>query len=260
MAAAADHIFTIDPLPAMPGAPVRGRIEGQPVESVMLLRLERSPAGTVVTRLGEDVPGEDGGFSLELPDSAPPTAAGRECAIAYALRVTPADHHQPRLLSDELAVGGRLQQAHLTETRPVHDRLIARYDARGFRIKLTDADLQGGGELNGRVHLCGRRQPAALEVTCRCVEAWRVNGRSRIANLRHPPLWNHSCIWQARLDLSWLDGQAWTPFGFRLPGQLPPAVEARSIAWRYEVEARRRVRLAPDEVAVATPIGFELAG
>src|SRR5262245_19177393 len=106
MAAPADHIFTIDQLPVLPGTEVRGRLQGPPVESVMLLRLERSPAGTVVTRLVEATPAQDGRFGLELPEGMPPSAAGRGCAIAYALRVTPRDHNQPRLLSDELTVGG----------------------------------------------------------------------------------------------------------------------------------------------------------
>ena len=53
-----------------------------------------------------------------------------------------------------------------------------------------------------------------------------------------------------------LDADNWRGFSFELPDWLPPAIEARSIAWRYEVEVRRTVRLAPDERAVLTPLGF----
>ena len=35
-----------------------------------------------------------------------------------------------------------------------------------------------------------------------------------------------------------------------------PAVEARSIAWRYEIEVRRSVRFGPDDRAVITPLGY----
>jgi hypothetical protein len=31
---------------------------------------------------------------------------------------------------------------------------------------------------------------------------------------------------------------------------------ARSVAWRYEVEARRPLRLRPDERAIAVPLRF----
>jgi hypothetical protein len=38
---------------------------------------------------------------------------------------------------------------------------------------------------------------------------------------------------------------------------LPPAVEARTIAWRYELRARRRVRHWFDETAALTPLLHE---
>jgi len=56
-----------------------------------------------------------------------------------------------------------------------------------------------------------------------------------------------------------LDGLAdahWAGFAFTLPADLPTAVEARSVAWRYEIEARRPLRLRPDERALAVPIGY----
>ena len=52
--------------------------------------------------------------------------------------------------------------------------------------------------------------------------------------------------------------QRWIAFTFDYPEHLPPAVEANSIAWRYEVEVSRPTRFSMQERAVATPIGFEL--
>ena len=56
------------------------------------------------------------------------------------------------------------------------------------------------------------------------------------------------------LELESLDDAHWRGFSFELPDGLPPAVEARSIAWRYEVEARRSVRFGPDDRALITPL------
>jgi hypothetical protein len=77
--------------------------------------------------------------------------------------------------------------------------------------------------------------------------------------MRQAPLWQTNCIWSESMTLDWPEGQHWAPFRFELPDRLPPAVEARSIAWRYEVEARLHVRHGLDDRAVATPMGFEIA-
>ena len=49
----------------------------------------------------------------------------------------------------------------------------------------------------------------------------------------------------------------WVPFHFDLPQWLPPAVEATTLAWRYELIAQRSVRYWFDETAVITPLLHE---
>ena len=68
------------------------------------------------------------------------------------------------------------------------------------------------------------------------------------------PLWRQRVSFEHGLELESLDDAHWRAFSFELPDGLPPAVEARSIAWRYEVEARRSVRIGPDDRALITPL------
>ena len=58
--------------------------------------------------------------------------------------------------------------------------------------------------------------------------------------------------------MEWRDGAHWASFSFRLPAGLPPAVEGRSIAFRYEVEASSRGLFGLRERAAETPIGFDV--
>jgi hypothetical protein len=239
------------------GGSVRGRIADGAGTRLVLLRLEVSPAGTVATRLALAEADGGGAFVLELPATAAPTARGEECAVEYVVRTVP-ERRQPAADVSDVVVAGRLEAGRLQETSPLPDRMIARFDARHFHIELTEVDVQGGGQVAGRVHLRPGQTGSALEITCRCLEAWRTNGRGWVRNLRHPPLWRTVSIWSQSAPTEWPIGQNWAAFRFTLPDRLPPAVEARSIAWRYEVEVRRRIRLAPDDVAIATPVGFEI--
>jgi hypothetical protein len=50
---------------------------------------------------------------------------------------------------------------------------------------------------------------------------------------------------------------SWAAFCFTLPDHLPPAVEARTIAWRYELRAQRHVRHWFNETAARTPLLHE---
>jgi hypothetical protein len=239
------------------GGTVRGRIADGAGTGLALLRLEVSPAGTVATRLAVAEADGEGAFALQLPESAAPSAHGEECAVAYVVRTVP-ERRRPAVGVSDVFVSGRLEAGRVEETSHLPDRMIARFDARRFHIELTEVDVQGGGRLAGRVHQHPGETAAVLEITCRCLESWRTNGRGWVRNLRHPPLWRTVCIWSESAPTEWPPGQNWAAFRFTLPDRLPPAVEARSIAWRYEVEARLKIRLVPDDVAVATPVGFEI--
>ena len=70
------------------------------------------------------------------------------------------------------------------------------------------------------------------------------------------PRWHERTLWSQELVLDGLAEAHWAAFEFALPPDLPPAVEARSVAWRYEIQARRPLRLRPDERAIAVPLGF----
>ena len=70
------------------------------------------------------------------------------------------------------------------------------------------------------------------------------------------PRWHERTLWSHELVLDGLADAHWAGFEFTLPADLPPAVEARSVAWRYEIEARRPLRLRPDERAIAVPLGY----
>jgi hypothetical protein len=250
---------TIAPDRVRAGDTVRGRIEDAAGTTLALLRLEVCPAGTVATRLAEADANGDGEFALAMPESAVPSAHGNGCALGYVIRTVPQRHGRAADVG-HVSVLGRLEAGRIEESSPMPDRLIARYGGRRFHIELTALDIQGGGHIEGRVHLHPGRTASPLEVSCRCLESWRTNGRGRVRNLRQSPLWQTDCIWTESVTLDWPAGHTWAPFRFKPPDRLPPAVEARSIAWRYEVEARLRVRHGLDDVAVATPIGFELTG
>jgi hypothetical protein len=239
------------------GETVQGRIDGGAGTKVVLLRLEICPAGTVASRLAEAEADGEGEFALRMPATAVPTAAGRKCAIEYMVR-TEAERHHPPVDLMRVEATGRLEAGKLQESSPFGDRIIARFEARRFHIELSEVDVQGGGQLAGRVHLTPGKTAQGLVLTCRCVESWRVNGRSVVHNRRQPPLWKTETIWSESAPLEWRAGETWSGFRVAVPAELPPAVEARSIAWRYEVEARVGTRLGMHDTAVSTPMGFEI--
>jgi hypothetical protein len=236
---------------------LRGQVEG--ADRVALVRVENCPAGVVVTRIAEAEVDRDGAYVLEVPAGAAPTCRGADCSIDYHLRHL--DRRGRLLAEPDEAVLVTTEPAHALsqEREPYGDRLISRFDARRFHIELAEAVVQGGGQVTGRIHANTDQAPGDLEVSCRCQEAWRLDGRSRIRNLTQPPLWHHVTLWEQRIDVAWPADAHWTSFAFELPERLPPAVEGRSIAFRYEVEARtRRRRLGLRERAAETPIGFDV--
>jgi hypothetical protein len=243
--------------PATAGEMLRGQVEE--ADQVALVRVEDCPAGAVVTRVAEAEVDRDAAFALEVPAGAAPTSRGADCSIGYRLRRI---DRRGRLIDepgDEVLVTAGPANAVSHEREPYGDRLISRFDARRFHIELTEAVVQGGGQVTGRIHANTGQAPGDLVVSCRCQEAWRLDGRSRIRNLTQPPLWHHVTLWEQCIDVAWPDDAHWTSFLFDLPERLPPAVEGRSIAFRYEIEARtRRRRLGLRERAAETPIGFDV--
>ena len=240
----------------VPARPCAGTIDGGAGTTVLLLRLEICPAGTAASRLRRGETNGVGEFALELPANRRPDRPWAEVAIDYVVRTAPDGPASDDLAASRSRAGSR--RVRPQESSPFADRMIARYEARRFHIELTEVDVQGGGQLAGRVHLNPGKTAAGLVVTCRCLESWRTNGRSIVHNRRQPPLWRLETIWSESVPLEWRDGETWSGFRVPVPDALPPAVEARSIAWRYEVEARVGTRLGLSDTAVTTPMGFEI--
>jgi hypothetical protein len=152
------------------------------------------------------------------------------------------------------------EQLDLAERAALSERFVASFSGRRMHVELAHADLCGGGRIEGRVHVDRAPAPGRLVASVRCVESWRVTPRPGRWILQSRgnqiPLWRHSVWFEEQAELEPLDGAHWRAFAFALPDWLPPAVEARSIEWRYEVEVRRSVRLGPDDRAVITPLGY----
>jgi hypothetical protein len=152
------------------------------------------------------------------------------------------------------------EQLDLAERAALSERFVASFSGRRMHLELAHADLRGGGSIEGRVHVDRAPAPGRLVASVRCVESWRVTPRpgrwilqSRGSQI---PLWRHSVWFEEQAELEPLDHAHWRAFAFALPDWLPPAIEARTIAWRYEVEVRRSVRFGPDDRAVVTPLGY----
>jgi hypothetical protein len=71
------------------------------------------------------------------------------------------------------------------------------------------------------------------------------------------PYWHARTLWAAEHVVELDPDTRWAPFSFQMPPDLPPAVEARTIAWRYELRARRRRAHRPDETAALTPLLYD---
>ena len=138
-------------------------------------------------------------------------------------------------------------------------RFVCDEAARGFHIELGEAVLEGGGVIAGRVHRDSELPDGSLTLTVRCVEAWRQAPPAAmvVASTRaRPPRWHYRELWSTSLDLEGLQEAHWVRFDIPIPTGLPVAVEARSIAWRYEIEVRRPRRLLLAERAVTTPLRY----
>jgi hypothetical protein len=249
---------------AAAGAVIHGRarpVHGSARVTVELVRIEASPSGSASYLLERGVVAEDGAFTLAIPDGAPPDVQGRDCSLQYALRVAAGDDELLQAFSvDALTEASLPEQLDPAERAALSERFVASFPGRRMHLELSHADLRGGGRIAGRAHV--HRAPARgrLVASIRCLESWRVTPRPGRWILQGRPngisMWRHETWFEASEELEPLDADNWRGFSFALPDWLPPAVEARSIAWRYEVEVRRSVRLGPDERAVLTPLGF----
>ena len=233
------------------GDTVRGRVRGVAGHAaVALVRREGRPRLNreyVVARA--EVARGDGSFALSLPSEALPSVSGDQCALRYAAVARSA---VAVIAPAELRVSATAVP-HLPTGRSEADRLLADWDARHFHIELFDAQLQGGGRLVGRVHRHGGWPPGPIEVSACCLECWRFRPSSEGGT----PQWHASCLWEAEHSLAIDPDAGWAAFDFALPDHLPPAVEARTIAWRYELRAQRRVRHWFNETAARTPLLHE---
>lgn len=239
------------------GRSLCGDVVGAVDPTVTLLRLERSPAGTYTFAVcaGSTEPGDDRTrFELALPTDAPPGWDDGRCSLAYVVRAVSVQRRRRGHAAVPVGIAGGDRRIH--EAAGYLDRMIPSQPARHFHLELADAELEGGGFVHGRVHTDPRLEGSSLEVALRCEEAWCTNLRFR--NPRHALMWRTRMLWEQTGTIELDAGRRWYPFEFEIPEGLPPAVEGRAIAWRYQVEARRRARLAVTERATLTPVRFEV--
>lgn len=238
-------VMELDRRYCLAGDTVAGRITGVVgTTSVALVRIERGPRTDRRFVIAEvELTRPDGAFALTVPRAILPTATGQRCSLSYLACA----RQTGGMACADLAV--------LASARPHFDvgscradRLLSSWDARHFRIELSEADPRGGGRLGGRVHRDGTWRTDSIVVSAGCEECWR-----RSALEEHGvPQWQGLPLWEAEQALR-LDPDAhWASFSFELPAGLPPAVEARTIAWRYELFARRKLRHWFDETAALT--------
>jgi hypothetical protein len=251
---------------AVAGEIVHGRVSRPDASTrvaVELMRVEHSPAGAASYRVADAVLETDGSFALAVPDLAPPDVAGGECSLYHVIRAVAgrAEAREAFVVAPDHAIVRPLlpEQLELGERAALSERLVASFAGRRMHVELSDADLRGGGRVEGRVHLDRAPAGGRLLASVRCVESWRVSPRpGRLVLMSRAnaiPLWRHRVCFEECVELESLDDAHWRAFSFALRDGLPPAVEARTIAWRYEVEARRSVRIGPDDRAMLTPLG-----
>jgi hypothetical protein len=220
--------------------------------AVGLLRLERRPCGVRAVVVADRQGGEPPGcFELTIPPGALPTARGAACALSYVLQANAGG----AIARAELEVAG-VARVHVEGSVRWPDRLLSDWDARHFHIELTDAALHGGGFIAGRVHRHGSWRAGRMAIVVRCNECWR----SPAFPVRGIPQWRESKLWEAEQPLIPDPDATWAPFAIELPARLPPAVEAPTISFRYELFALLRVRHRFAETAALTPLLHEDRG
>jgi hypothetical protein len=242
------------------GAVLRGLVSGtsDPV-TVTLLRLEHSPVGTfsfAVTTGSTRAEGDRTSFEMSVPGDIPPSWDTGPCQLGHAVqaRSFPPRRRARRQAARQVEIAGGEQRIHRAGADHL-DRMIPMHPARHFHVELTDALLEGGGRIDGRLHTQAACERGLFGVVVQCHESWRTNLRFR--NWRAPPLWRGRSVWRADAAVEVVPGRNWYPFGFAIPVGLPPAFEGLSIAWRYQIEVRRKARLPVSDHAVVTPLRFD---
>jgi len=240
------------------GGSLSGEVRGAdgPV-AITIVRLERSPSATLSFGLSdcEVVPvGGRAEFELPLSDSLPPGWSGERTGLGYAIRGLSGSRRNRRHGAVPLVISGGEQLIHQSHHA---DRVIASHPGRRFHLELSDVRLQGGGHIQCRVHADQGLDEGSVVIVARFEEAWRTN--LRIRNRRHPPLWNSRSLWQEQATVELGGDRRWYPCRFDIPVGLPPAVEARTLAWRYEIDARRAPRRGVADRAALTPLRFDPA-
>jgi hypothetical protein len=245
--------LTLDAARASAGDAVTGRVaDASAPVPVALMRVESRPRGQrAFTVARATTEGPDGAFVLAVPEHALPSATGTHCALSYRVQTGAGD----ALAQVPVEVSASAHPHLDDDDRWRIDRLIPNWDARHFHIELADAALHGGGRIAGRVHRHGAWRAGAMTLDVSCREAWRLPARTA----RAIPTWGGAWLWRhiARLEVD--PDATWAPFDLRLPARLPPATEARTIAWRYEIVVRRRPRRGLTESAARTPLLHEEA-
>jgi hypothetical protein len=243
----------LDAPSAAAGEILSGRAPGGAAE-VQLVRRERTPGAHGSFHCSVALPDAGGRFEIEVPGDAPPTTATDRCQLGYSLIARrPGSRRSRAAVAHDVIVTAGPVPVHV-DAHP-RDRMIASFDARRFHIELAEVDLRGGGRMSGRVHTRRPDPPAGVVVYARLLEWWRID---RGWNVNHQPMWRDAVLWESEpRSAVWRDRETWVGFEFDLPPGLPPAVEGRVLAWRYEVEARRSIRFALDQRAVLTPTGFQ---
>lgn len=227
---------------------------GEP--QVELVRIERSPGGawwrTLAAASVTPTGRRRAPFALQVPADVPPSVTGRHSSLHYLLRARTGSGDGEIPASAPVRITGH-GHVHVGQRSEWLERFIANASARHFHLELSDAALSGGGRIAGRLHRHGPWPPELLTVAARCVETWcRVR-----ASMRRPATWDEATLWEDQLSLPTDPDRTWMPFAFALPGELPPAIEAQTVAWRYEITARRPLRLRRIEAAALTPFLFE---
>lgn len=259
-AQAATFGFQLDRDRVEPGRELGFRLSGlsEPVE-LALLRRELGPAGRLTTvcaaRVVEPDPDGSATAALPVPAGLPPSGHGSRCELEFVARArSPVRGRSTAFLDTPVTVIAAAPPAEPHNQLP--DRMIANFASRHFHIELSEAGLHGGGRIAGRVHLDRPVSGTRLELNAECREWWRTSPPSLW--WRQPPTWSGRELWSGRLDVELEPGGHWSGFSFALPEGLPAAVEGYTIAWRYEIEARRPARLGPDERAVITPLRYSI--